>query len=202
MIAQALPALDVRPPDEFARGHVPGSLNVGLSGQFAAWAGSLLGLKSRPVLIADTEERLEEARMRLARVGIEDLTGYLEDGPLGWKNSGYQLAALPQMTVQTLKDLLSRRDVHLLDVRREGEWQAGHLQSALLWPLDQFRRALPPLDTSAAIAVHCKSGYRSTIACSLLMRAGYRDVSNVLGGFDAWEAAELPSVKADVASSP
>jgi rhodanese-related sulfurtransferase len=202
MIAQALPALDVRPPEEFARGHVPGSLNVGLSGQFAAWAGSLLGLKSRPVLIADTEERLEEARMRLARVGIEDLTGYLEDGPLGWKNSCYQLAALPQMTVQTLKDLLSRRDVDVLDVRREGEWQAGHLQSALLWPLDQFRRSLPPLDTSAAIAVHCKSGYRSTIACSLLMRAGYRDVSNVLGGFDAWEAAELPRVKAEVASSP
>ena len=202
MIAQALPALDVRPPDEFAEGHVPGSINIGLSGQFASWAASLLGLKSRPVLIADTQERLEEARMRLARVGIEDLMGYLEEGLLGWKNSGYQSATLPQMTVETLKDRLSRRDVDVLDVRREGEWQAGHLKSAQLWPLDQFRRALPPLEPSASIAVHCKSGYRSTIACSLLMRAGYRDVSNVIGGFDAWDAAKLPSVKAEVSSSP
>lgn len=200
MLCEEVPALDVRPPDEFAAGHVPGSINIGLSGQFASWAGSLLGLASCPVLIADTRARIDEARTRLARVGIEDLAGYLQDGLGGWNEAGLPLATLPQITVQTLRNQLSHRDLHVLDVRREGEWQAGHLLSAQLWPLDQFRQALPPLDKTASIAVHCKSGYRSTIACSLLMRAGYTDVTNVIGGFDAWDAANLPSVKAEVGS--
>jgi rhodanese-related sulfurtransferase len=197
MIDEGLPALDIRPPEEFSAGHVPGSINIGLSGQFASWAGSLLGLKSRPVLIADTRERLQEARIRLARVGIEELSGYLHDGVSGWEDSGLPIAKLPQMTVHSLKDHLNDRDLHLLDVRRPGEWEMGHLESAQLWPLDRFREALPELAKVAQVAVHCKSGYRSTIACSLLMRAGFVNVRNVTGGYDAWEAAHLPSVKAE-----
>ena len=195
MIDEGLSALDVRPPDEFAIGHVPGSINIGLSGQFASWAGSLLGLKSRPVLIADTRERLDEARIRLARVGIEELSGYLHDGISGWEDSGFPVSELRQMTVQCLKDHLNDRDLHVLDVRRPGEWEYGHLESAQLWPLDRFKESLPPLPKAATIAVHCKSGYRSTIASSLLMRAGFTGVVNVSGGYDAWEAARLPSVK-------
>lgn len=195
MIDEGLSALDVRPPDEFAIGHVPGSINIGLSGQFASWAGSLLGLKSRPVLIADTRERLDEARIRLARVGIEELAGYLHDGISGWEDSGFPVSELRQMTVQCLKDHLNDRDLHVLDVRRPGEWECGHLESAQLWPLDRFKESLPPLPKAATIAVHCKSGYRSTIASSLLMRAGFTGVVNVSGGYDAWDAARLPSVK-------
>jgi hydroxyacylglutathione hydrolase len=82
----------------------------------------------------------------------------------------------------------------VLDVRRENEWQAGHIDGALWWPLDRFASALPELDRNRPIAVHCKSGYRSAIACSLLLRAGYRKVSNVVGGFDAWQQAALPCV--------
>ena len=195
MIDEGIAALDVRPPDEFAAGHVPGSINIGLSGQFASWAGSLLGLKSCPVLIADTRERLEEARIRLARVGIEELAGYLHDGISGWEDSGLPISRLQQMNVQCLKDHLNDRNLHVLDVRRPGEWEAGHLQSAQLWPLDRFKENLPTLPKSDVIAVHCKSGYRSTIACSLLMRAGFTNVVNVTGGYDAWDAARLPSVK-------
>jgi glyoxylase-like metal-dependent hydrolase (beta-lactamase superfamily II)/rhodanese-related sulfurtransferase len=200
MIDEDVPALDVRPPEEFAAGHVPGSINIGLSGQFASWAGSLLGLKSRPVLIADTRERLEEARTRLARVGIEELAGYLHDGISGWEDSGLPISNLRQMTAQSLKDHLNDRDLHVLDVRRPGEWEAGHLESAQLWPLDRFKESLPTLPKSAVIAVHCKSGYRSAIACSLLMRAGFANVVNVVGGYDAWDAARLPSVKAEAVS--
>lgn len=200
MIADGMPALDVRPPEEFAKGHVPCSINIGLSGQFASWAGSLLGLKSRPVLIADSSERINESRTRLARVGIEQLGGCLQNGLIGWRNAGFTVAELPQMTVHTLKDHLNERDLYILDVRRPGEWEAGHLESAQLWPLDRFREGLPSLEKSAPIAVHCKSGYRSTIACSLLMRAGYKNVTNIVGGYDAWEAAKLPSVKAEAAS--
>ena len=195
MIDDGIPALDVRPPEEFAAGHVPGSINIGLSGQFASWAGSLLGLKSRPVLIADSQPRIDEARMRLARVGIEELSGYLDGGLSGWKQAGLPLEQLPQMTVQDLNQRRRGPGLQVLDVRRAGEWEAGHITEAQLWPLDRFKEALPQMDKSAPVAVHCKSGYRSTIACSLLMRAGNRNVTNVVGGFDAWQNAQLPVAK-------
>ena len=197
LIEEGVPALDVRPADEFAAAHVPRSINIALSGQFASWAGSLLGLKAKPVLIVGHRDMLEEARMRLARVGIEELTGYLQDGIAGWKSAGFAMARLPQMTVQDLSRRLGDPGLKVIDVRRAGEWEASHLENAQLWPLDRFREGFPPVDKTAEIAVHCKSGYRSTIACSLLMRDGYKNVANVSGGFDAWEASHLPSVKAE-----
>lgn len=191
LIEEGIPALDIRSMEAFAAAHVPGSISIALSGQFASWAGSLLGLASRPVLVAENADQIEEARIRLARVGIEELSGYLQDGLGGWKQAGFALASLPQISVH---DLSARHDLHILDVRRDGEWQAGHLENAQLWPLDRLRDSLPPLDKNAAIAVHCKSGYRSTIACSLLQRAGYINVVNVTGGFDAWRQEQLPVV--------
>jgi len=184
--------LDVRPSDQFAADHVPGSIHIALSGQFASWAGAVLGLSSRPVLIADTTEQLSEARMRLARVGIEDLRGYLDGGVEGWKHAGFELAQLPQMTVQEVGRRLAGHALRVLDVRRQAEWEAAHIADADWYPLDRFKAALPKLDQNATVAVHCKSGYRSMIACSLLQRAGYYPI-NVIGGFDAWEQAQLPT---------
>jgi hydroxyacylglutathione hydrolase len=201
MIAEGVPALDIRPTEEFAAGHVPGSINIALSGQFASWTGSLLGLGSRPVLIADTSEQVEEARVRLARVGIEEVTGYLNGGIAEWTKAGFATASMQQLSVHDLHESLNRHapvhtgpELQVLDVRREGEWQAGHLEQAQLWPLDRLKDSLPPIEKDTAIAVHCKSGYRSMIACSLLVRAGYRNVINVLGGFDAWQQEQLPVV--------
>ena len=192
MLVRGAIALDVRPGSEFAAGHVPGSVNIALSGQFASWAGALLGLSSRPVLIAGTTDQLSEARMRLARVGIEDLTGYLDGGVEGWQRAGLELAQTSQITVQELSGRLNDRDLQVLDVRRQGEWEAGHIADADWYPLDRFKAALPPLDPKATIAVHCAGGYRSMIACSLLQRAGF-DVVNVVGGYDAWQKAQLPT---------
>ncbi len=92
-LAQGQIALDVRPADDFAAGHVPGSINIALSGQFASWAGAVLGLSSQPVLIASAEDEISEARMRLARVGIENLAGYLEGGIEAWQQAGFELVA-------------------------------------------------------------------------------------------------------------
>ena len=183
-------ALDVRPNDQFAAGYVPGSINISLSGQFATWAGTLLGLSSGLVVIADSETQASEARMRLARVGIEDVRGYLQGGIQSWKEAGFALVDLPQMSVIELNE--RRKDFQVLDVRRESEWEAGHIAGAELRPLDQFRSALPKIDKSAPIAVHCKGGYRSMIAASWLRRAGFQNVINVTGGFDAWQKAQLP----------
>jgi len=185
--------LDVRAGDQFATGHVPGSVNIALSGQFASWAGTLLGLWSQPVLIAESPEQMAEARMRLARVGIENVRGYLENGIAGWQRAGFQLTETPQITVQELHERLGSERLDVLDVRRESEWQAGHIEEAVWWPLDNFKVSPPEINRERTIAVHCKSGYRSMIACSLLQRAGFSHVINVAGGFDAWQQAKLPT---------
>jgi hydroxyacylglutathione hydrolase len=190
MLEKSAVALDVRPGDEFATGHVPGSVNIALSGQFASWAGAILGLSSSPVLIADAADQLNEARLRLARVGIEDLTGFLDGGTRGWAQAGFALQQLPQITVEELNSRLHKGSVQVLDVRREGEWDAGHIDGADWYPLDRFKAALPEIDPNLPTAVHCKGGYRSMIACSLLQRAGH-NVINVIGGFDAWQEAQL-----------
>jgi hydroxyacylglutathione hydrolase len=192
MLEDEVIALDIRPGDQFAAGHVPGSVNIPLSGQFATWAATILGLSSRPVLIADTPEQLSEARTRLARVGIEAERGYLDGGIAGWKQAGFDLAQLPEITVQELHRQLSRNKMRVLDVRREPEWMAGHVDGAAWWPLDRFRVSPPEVDLNIPLAVHCQSGYRSVIACSLLQRAGFQNVINVSGGFSAWQNEQLP----------
>jgi hydroxyacylglutathione hydrolase len=184
-------ALDVRPTAEFSAAHVPGSVNIALSGQFASWAASVLGLKASPVLIADTPEQYAEARMRLARVGIEQIRGFLEGGVKAWHQAGFPVAALPEISVQELEQRMRQGSVRLLDVRREPEWQAGHIAGAGWWPLDRFKVSPPEVDPVVPLAVHCAGGYRSVIACSLLRRAGMKNVINVIGGFDAWQKAGL-----------
>jgi len=194
LLAEDVPVLDVRTGDEFAAGHISGSINIALSGQFASWAGSVFGLNARPVLVAATEDQVNEARMRLARIGIEDVRGYLAGGIDAWRNAGFSLKATAQMTVEELRNGLDGAGLQVLDVRREGEWQAGHLAEATWHALDYFRAQLPELDPDSPVAVHCKSGYRSMIACSMLERAGFKNVSNIAGGFDAWKNAGLPVV--------
>jgi hydroxyacylglutathione hydrolase len=199
LLEQEIFALDVRPNADFAAAHVPASINIALSGQFASWAGTVLGLSARPVLVADTPEQYAEARLRLARVGIENPRGFLQGGIATWKQAGFQVAQLPQMTARELHDRLLRDPVQVLDVRREGEWQAGHIEGAEWFPLDNFKLSAPEVNLAAPLAVHCQGGYRSMIACSLLRRAGADNVVNVTGGFDAWRTAGLPVEVAVVA---
>lgn len=196
MLENGALALDVRPNDEFAAAYVPGSVNIALSGQFASWAGTVLGLTAHPVLIAATDEQLEEARLRMARVGIEVLDGYLHGGVNAWKRAGLPIGTLAQISVVDLEARLQSGELQVLDVRRAPEWEAGHIENATWWPLDNFNVSAPEMDRDLPIAVHCKSGYRSVIAGSLLQRAGFKNVVNVIGGFDAWQQAKLPTVSA------
>ena len=196
MLSAGEMALDVRPNDEFAARHVPGSVNIALGGQFASWAGTVLGLSAHPVLIAASDAQLEEARLRLTRVGIEVLDGYLDGGVAAWTQAGFPLATITEMTANELDAQLKSHAVQVLDVRREPEWDAAHIESATWWPLDNFRVSPPEIDHDAPIAVHCKSGYRSMIASSLLQRAGFKHVIDVTGGMDAWQQAKLPTVNA------
>jgi glyoxylase-like metal-dependent hydrolase (beta-lactamase superfamily II)/rhodanese-related sulfurtransferase len=203
LLQQGANVLDVRPGDVFAAAHVPGSVCIALSGQFASWAGGIFGIHSKPVLVGESDAEIEEARLRLARVGIEDLRGYLAGGLAAWQKAGLPVASTPQISPKELQQRLQAgtlRSDDVVDVRREGEWQAGHISGVPCRPLDSFARGLPSIGANP-VAVHCKSGYRSMIACSLLERGGHSNVMNVAGGFDAWHAAGLPEVAEQLANA-
>jgi len=188
--------LDTRPAVQFGAGHVPGAIHIALSGQYASWAGTLIGLDRPIVLVTEDQERLEESRIRLARVGIESAVGYLEGGVLAWERAGLRLSQVPQISVLGLYQQLCDQpdEIQVVDVRQPAEWEAGHVEQAALKPLNRLATLVADLDPAKPIAVHCKSGYRSSIATSLLERAGYSLVMNVVGGFDAWQAQKLPVV--------
>jgi hydroxyacylglutathione hydrolase len=194
LMDQGVPALDIRPPEKFASGHIPGSINIALSGQFATWAGTLLGVAAKPIVLADSDEQISEARLRLARVGIDAEPGYLTQCTEKWTSAGNPLAAVQQITVQELRNKEPKDNPQVIDVRREAEWKAGHIEGSELCPLDKFAQQIPWLPDDVPTMVHCKSGYRSMIACSLLQKAGYANVVNVVGGFDAWAEAKYPFV--------
>ncbi|HXZ40347.1 MAG TPA: MBL fold metallo-hydrolase [Terriglobales bacterium] len=191
-------AIDVRQGDEFAAGHVPGSINISLSGQFATWAGTLVDLKAQPVLIGDSPKQLSEARMRLARIGMDEERGYLQGGVNAWMEAGYELSSVPQISVGDLRGRLESQPFQVLDVRRKPEWQTGHIEGATNEPLDEFGVSLPEMNRQAPVAVICKSGYRSMIASSILQQAGFKNVINVIGGFDAWRNEGLPVAREEV----
>jgi hydroxyacylglutathione hydrolase len=186
--------LDVRPAAAFGTGHVPGSINVGLSGQFASWAGTLLPADSRLVIVAEDEDQVDEAALRLSRVGLENVAGYLEGGVAAWDRAGMPLATVPQVTVDELRALLQEGEaLQVVDVRRPPEYAGGHVPRALARPLDRLERELSELDPARPTAVVCAGGYRSSAGTSLLRRHGFRDLRNVVGGMSAWTAAGYPT---------
>jgi hydroxyacylglutathione hydrolase len=183
--------LDVRGTAAFGAGHIPGAVNIGLGGQFASWAGTLLAPERKVVVIADDEAGVREAVLRLARVGLENVAGYLAGGVREWDRAGLPLATVPQIAVDELfAQILERREgLQVLDVRRAGEFATGHVPGAINHPLDRLVRDLPPLDPARPTAVVCAGGYRSSAATSLLKSRGFSDLANVVGGTSAWIAA-------------
>jgi len=194
--------LDVREKEAFGAGHVPGALNIGLSGSFAPWAGALLPLQSPLMLVAEDAAGVAEARLRLARVGLTDVSGYLDGGMAAWNAERLPVTSLPQLPVDGLRArLASDRSLLVLDVRGPGEHEAGHVPGALNIPLPQLAQRLAELDRTRPTAVVCQSAYRSSAACGLLERAGFRKLYNVAGGTAAWIAAGYETARAETATS-
>ena len=175
--------LDARGAATFGAGHVPGAINIGLDGQYASWAGTLLSADTPIVLVADPG-KIEEAVMRLARVGMENVSGFLNDGMAAWDGP---VARLPQMDVSELRDRLG--ELRVLDVRRPGEYESGYVPGARNVTLAELPERLGEVERGAPLAVICQSGYRSSIGASLLLRQAFDVVGNVAGGTAAWMAA-------------
>jgi glyoxylase-like metal-dependent hydrolase (beta-lactamase superfamily II)/rhodanese-related sulfurtransferase len=193
--------VDTRPSTQFAAAHVPGSIHIALTGQYASWAARILGLNTPIIIVGEDPDHIRESQMRLARVGMETVVGYLEDSVAGWVRSGRELESIPQITVTDLADLLRDEpdQVNVLDVREPAELDSGAIENAVNIPLGKLKTRTAELDSAKLLAVHCKGGYRSSIAASLLRRAGFTNIANVTGGFDAWKAAGLPCTEPEAA---
>ncbi len=179
--------LDTRGAAAFGTAHPAGALNVSLDGQYASWVGTLLKPDQEILMVAD-RERIEEAVMRLARVGYENVVGVLEGGVGRWRAEGLPVGSIAQVPVESLAGARG----NVLDVRRGREWDTFHLAGARHIPLAQLPERLGELDRGAEWVVVCASGYRSSIAGSVLARAGFTRVSNAVGGMDGYSKAGLP----------
>jgi hydroxyacylglutathione hydrolase len=190
---QGYTVLDVRPATSFGTSHVPGALNIGLGGQFASWAGTLIAMENRIIIVADDLAQIEEAVMRLARVGLESVAGYLGGGMYNWDLAGFETATITQIPVdELLAQLEETSDLQFLDVRRPGEFDRGHAPGARNVQLANLENLASQFDPSRPTAVICASGYRSSIATSLLKRQGFKILFNVVGGTNAWINAGYP----------
>jgi len=192
--------LDVRTAADFGAAHVPGSLNIGLGGQFASWAGSLIPITAPVVIVADSEEQIEEAQIRLARVGLENVKGFLAGGVDGWRAAGFAVAEVPQISVDELKNLIeTQKGLQVIDVRRPAEYEGGHAPRAVTAPLAKLREMLPTLglNPDRPSAIICAGGYRSSAATSIAQQLGFTNLLNVTGGTTAWVKAgyevEMPA---------
>lgn len=185
---QGAVVVDTRTVMEYGVAHIPGSVHIALSGQFASWAARLLGLNARIVLTGEDEAKVHEARTRLARVGIENVDGYLFDGIASWVFRGFPVEYVPQVSVDELGEWLRERreQMTILDVRESGEREAGCMDGSIGIPLGNLPGRMEELDRGKWLFVHCKGGYRSSIATSLLRRAGFEKAVNITGGYDAW----------------
>jgi hydroxyacylglutathione hydrolase len=182
--------VDVRTNTLYGAGHIPGSMNIGLGGQFASWAGSLIPIGTPIILVVEEKEGIEEAVTRLARAGHESVVGYLDGGIYAWTKSGADMAETPQITIDQLKEKIEQvENLQIIDVRRKGEYNAGHVPGAKNIPLAELERNLDKIDKNRPTAIICASGYRSSISSYILKDGGVAYVYNTIGGTNAWRNA-------------
>ncbi len=184
--------LDTREPEAFASSHIAGSYNIWLGG-VASFAGWIANEHARILMVADGTEQVMDAALSLARIGLDHVDGFLAGGIAAWRESGRPIATTGIIGAADAAAWL-RRDgaVRVLDVRDDDEWTAGHLRDALHTYVGHLPRALPGLPRDAPLIVQCSVGHRAGLAASILARAGFGAVYNMLGGMKAWRALELP----------
>jgi rhodanese-related sulfurtransferase len=192
LLAAGAQLLDVREAGEFAQGHLRGALNVGLDGKFATWAGTVLS-PERPIVIIAGPGRHEEAATRLGRIGFDRVAGYLDTGMQAVEGREDLLVRTERVTASAIaRELTATNPPFVLDVRTPQEWQTRHIVGSINIPLNHLGERISELPRDRRIVVHCASGYRSSIAFSMLQRAGFDDLVELAGGMAAWEAAKLP----------
>lgn len=184
--------VDTRDQVSFAGAHLKGAINIPVNGKYATWAGTLLNREAPIVVIAD-DEHLEESLMRLGRIGFDHVAGYLAEGLDSLQDHPELLQSVPRITAPAVPELAG--SPWILDVRTEKEWNTSHLEGSHNIPLNQLTARLGEVPGDQKVVVHCQSGYRSSIAASILQKAGFDQLLDLVGGFKAWQQSKLPVVE-------
>jgi rhodanese-related sulfurtransferase len=175
--------LDVRHQDDFAKGHIPQSIFIGIDGGFAPWAGAMVGNVAQPILLVTPEGREEETVTRLARVGFDNTLGFLKGGIEAWKNADKQVDFVEGIDADGLKELIEKSEIEIFDVRKPGEYLSENITDAHSTPLDFINDHMSEFPSNNPFYIHCAGGYRSMIAASILKSRGIHNLIDVKGGF-------------------
>lgn len=183
--------LDVRPEQEYVKGHIPGSLFIGLNGSFAPWVGTLIPDIKQPILLVVPEGKSEEAVTRLSRVGYDNTLGYLEGGMEAWLLAEKETETLTSIPAKAFEKRY-KEALHILDVRKPGEYESGHVKEAHHFPLDYIREHIDTLSPEPTYYIYCGGGYRSVIAASILKAKGFHRLIDIAGGYSAIRKTDIP----------
>ena len=184
--------LDVRNHDTFVESFVPQSVNIGLEGDFAPWAGALIADVKQPILLITDENSEEEAVTRLSRVGFDHVLGFLKGGFEAWKNSGKETDTVSRISAQQFENEIKDKNVNILDVRKESEYRAEHVNGAYNKPLAYINEWILQIDPMEHFYLHCAGGYRSMMAAGILQARGFRNFTEIKGGFNAVSKTGVP----------
>jgi rhodanese-related sulfurtransferase len=184
--------LDTRTPADYALGHIPQSINIGIKGDFAPWVGAVLGDVKQQLMLITDEGAEEEVVTRLARVGFDQVLGYLKGGISAWKDAGKQTDTVKRITASQFEHEFKPNESMVIDVRRETEYAASHVDEAYSKPLAYINEWVGNIDPKKHFYLHCAGGYRSMIAASILKARGFHHFSEIDGGFNAINKTSVP----------
>jgi rhodanese-related sulfurtransferase len=184
--------LDTRSANDFAKGFIPQSINIGLSGDFAPWVGALIVDVKQPILLVTDNGKEEEAVTRLSRVGFDNVLGHLTGGFEAWKNVGKETDTVIRITPEEFASEVKIFENKIIDVRKETEYAAEHIEEAYSKPLAYINDWIKDINPQEHFYLHCAGGYRSMIAASILQARGYRNFTEVEGGFNAIAKTNVP----------
>ena len=184
--------LDVRNKVEFVKGFIPNSVFIGLDGSFAPWVGALVPDLNHPILIVAPLGREEETVKRLARIGCDNCLGYLAGGFESWKKENREIDTIETITTKEFASRFDPENSHVLDVRKPGEFEGEHIENAQNFPLDYINKQMAEINQDTSYFLHCRSGYRSTVAASILKARGFEHLINVQDLYASFADAGIP----------
>ncbi|MCY7409754.1 MAG: MBL fold metallo-hydrolase, partial [Chitinophagales bacterium] len=194
--------IDTRHQDVFEKGFIPGSVFIGLNGRFAEWVGTVLNIEEHFLIVAD-EGKEKEVVTRMARVGYDNISGFLSGGFEAWKNANKKIDMLISIDADEMLLDYKHDEIKVIDVRKETEFESGHVEGAMNVVLNDFENHVEKLNdqSSDQLYVHCLGGYRSMIAASLLKRKGFNNLRNIKGGWEAIQKTQIPVVMPQFSAS-
>ena len=184
--------LDSRDNHQFAKGHIPQSINIGIDGSFALWVGELIADVKQPILLVTEVGQEEETVTRLSRVGFDNLLGHLDGGFNAWEKSGKEIDTVKRITAEQFEKEVKIGESKVIDIRKESEYEAEHVDEAYVRPLANINDWIETIDPKEHFYMHCGGGYRSMIAASILQARGFRNFTEIEGGFAAIAKTNLP----------